>query len=153
MILAHAQVPLILLADDDADDRLLVQDALRDGGYGGALSCVENGEEVLDYILCRGKYSSRPERSRPDLILLDLNMPRMNGKEVLRAMKSDAKLRQIPVVVFTTSQADTDVASVYELGANSFVSKPAAYEALVELMRSLQRYWFNVVQLPIPQTS
>jgi len=148
------RLPIILLADDDADDRLLVKDALQDGSYGGLLRCVENGEEVVDYLNGRGKFSNDSDHPQPDLILLDLNMPRMNGKEVLRNIKCDTGLRHIPVVVFTTSQADTDIAAVYELGANSFVSKPAAYDALVELMCSLQEYWFKVVQLPqaIPQT-
>jgi len=142
---------LIVMADDDADDRLLVADALRDAAFNGELQFVEDGEELVDYLQQRGKFPARAAASLPGLILLDLNMPKKNGKEVLREIKKDPALRHIPVVVFTTSRADMDIAAAYELGANSFVPKPSAYDALVETMRAIQRYWFGVVELPAPQ--
>ena len=112
---------------------------------------VENGEELLDYLSRRGKYSQPGSAPRPGLILLDLNMPRKDGREVLRELKADSDLRRIPVVVLTTSQADTDIERMYELGANSFISKPVQFEALVNVMRSLGQYWFEVVELPVPK--
>jgi len=106
-------------------------------------------EELLDYLLRRGKYGQATHSPRPGLILLDLNMPRKDGREVLREIKATAELRKIPVVVFTTSKADTDIESVYELGANSFISKPVQFEGLVNLMRVIGQYWFGTVELPL----
>lgn len=143
-------LPIILLADDDADDRLLVKDALQDCDFAGQVHFVEDGEAVVDYLNRRGKFADRRAHPQPSLILLDLNMPKKSGKEVLREIKADANLRHIPIVVFTTSHADTDITAVYELGANSFVAKPTAYQTLVSIMQSLQKYWFDVVQLPSP---
>ena len=142
------RTPVILMADDDADDRLLANDALLDCAFEGQVRFVEDGEELVNYLRQLGKYSSADAHPRPGLILLDLNMPRKNGREVLREIKNDPALRQIPVVVFTTSRSDTDIAAVYELGANSFVVKPTGYDDLVGIMRSLKQYWFSVVQLP-----
>jgi len=142
------RAPVILMADDDADDRLLANDALLDCAFEGQVHFVEDGEELVNYLRRRGKYSEVEKNPRPGLILLDLNMPRKNGKEVLREIKADPTLRQIPVVVFTTSRSDTDIAAVYELGANSFVVKPTGYDDLVGIMRSLKQYWFSIVQLP-----
>ena len=145
---ASTRTPVILMADDDADDRLLANDALADCKFEGQVRFVEDGEELVDYLRRRGKFKAGESNPRPGLILLDLNMPRKNGKEVLLEIKSDPTLRQIPVVVFTTSRSDTDIAAVYELGANSFVVKPAGYEDLVGIMQSLKQYWFSIVQLP-----
>ena len=142
------RTPVILMADDDADDRLLAKDALLECAFEGQVRFVEDGEELINYLRQQGKYGAREAHPRPGLILLDLNMPRKNGKEVLRDIKADPALRQIPVVVFTTSRSDTDIAAVYELGANSFVVKPTGYDDLVGIMRSLKQYWFSVVQLP-----
>ena len=142
------RAPVILMADDDADDRLLANDALMDCAFEGQVHFVEDGEELVNYLRRREKFSDAESSPRPGLILLDLNMPRKNGKEVLREIKADPDLRQIPVVVFTTSKSDTDIAAVYELGANSFVVKPAGYDNLVGIMRSLKQYWFSIVQLP-----
>ena len=140
---------VILLAEDDSDDRLLLQDAINECKWGGELHYVENGEELLDYLSRRGKYQPPANAPWPGLILLDLNMPRKDGREALRAIKADAKMRQIPVVVLTTSKADTDIASLYELGANSFISKPVNFEGLVDVIRALGQYWFQIVQLPL----
>ena len=140
---------IILMADDDDDDRLLAQDALAESQVGGALRFVGNGEELLDYLCHRGKYQSPAEAPRPGLILLDLNMPLKDGREALREIKANPELRRIPVVVLTTSKADTDVGAIYDLGANSFISKPFQFEALVRVMKRLAEYWFQTVELPV----
>jgi CheY-like chemotaxis protein len=139
---------VILLAEDDADDQLLTQDALAESQLAADLRFVENGTELLDYLFLRGKFSDPASAPRPQLILLDLNMPRMDGREVLEKIKADPALRRIPVVVLTTSRADTDIARIYELGANSFISKPVRFEALVNVMKALRHYWFETVELP-----
>ena len=142
------KIPVILMADDDDDDRLLAQDALSESQVPGAIHFVENGEELLDYLWHRGKYETAASSPRPGLILLDLNMPRKDGREALREIKTDPELRRIPVVVLTTSKADTDIAAIYDLGANSFISKPFQFEALVSVMKTLGHYWFQTVELP-----
>jgi CheY-like chemotaxis protein len=140
---------VILMAEDDADDRLLAKDALGECDLAGDLHFVENGEELLDYLFQRGKFDAA-SAPRPGLILLDLNMPRKDGREVLGEIKADPSLRRIPVVVLTTSKADTDIQRIYELGANSFITKPVRFEALVDVMRVLGLYWFKTVELPAP---
>ncbi len=140
---------VILMADDDADDRLLAKDALSECRLAHDLRFVENGEELFDYLRRRGKYTSRADAPSPGLILLDLNMPKKDGREVLREIKADPELRKIPVVVLTTSKADTDIGRIYELGANSFISKPVSFDSLVEVMKTLGRYWFEIVELPV----
>lgn len=139
---------LILMAEDDADDRLLVQDAFAECGASDTVRFVADGEELVDYLLRRGKYEKASASPRPDLILLDLNMPRKDGREALKEIRSHLELRRVPVVVFTTSRADTDIDKVYELGANSFVTKPAGFEQLVTTVTKLTGYWFGTVELP-----
>ena len=139
---------VILLAEDDADDRLLVEEALSEGQWQGGLRFVQNGEELLDYLLRRGAYAPPAEAPRPALILLDLNLPRKDGREALREIKANVALRRIPVVILTTSAADTDIETLYDLGANSFIAKPAQFDALVQVMKSVRQYWFNTVALP-----
>lgn len=139
---------IILMADDDDDDRLLAQDALAESQVPGMLRFVGNGEELLDYLCHQGKYQSPNEAPRPGLILLDLNMPLKDGREALREIKANPDLRRIPVVVLTTSNADTDIGAIYDLGANSFISKPFQFEALVRVMKLLGQYWFQTVELP-----
>ena len=143
---------VILMADDDADDRLLAKDALNECKITNALHFVENGEELLDYLRQTGKYASLANTPRPGLILLDLNMPRKDGREALQEIKADPKLRSIPVVVLTTSKAETDISRIYELGANSFITKPVSFDALIKVMGDLVHYWFELVELP-PQRS
>jgi CheY-like chemotaxis protein len=138
---------VILLAEDDSDDRLLIKDALEECQWRGELRCVENGEELLDYLLRRGAYKD-VDAPRPGVILLDLNLPRKDGRQALREIKADPGLRRIPVVVLTTSKAVTDVETSYDLGANSFISKPVQFDDLVNVIRMLGQYWFEVVQLP-----
>jgi CheY-like chemotaxis protein len=143
-----ARLPVILMAEDDADDRLLARDALNECQIEHDLHCVEDGEDLLDYLHRRGNHADKNRSPRPSLILLDLNMPKKDGREALREIRGDPNLRRIPIVVFTTSSADADVELAYELGANSCVTKPASFDSLVEVMRMLGRYWFNVVDLP-----
>ena len=138
---------VILMADDDADDRLLAQDALAECRLPADLHFVENGEELLDYLHRRGKYS-KANAPRPGLILLDLNMPRKDGREALREIKGDPDLKRIPIVVMTTSKAEEDIVRSYDLGANSYITKPVTFERLVELMKVLGRYWIEFVELP-----
>ncbi len=138
---------LILLAEDDPDDRVLLRDALAEGRLVNELRCVEDGEELMDYLQHRGRYEGE-SAPRPGLILLDLNMPRKDGREALKEIKADPALRQIPVVVLTTSKAEEDIYRSYDLGANSFVTKPVTFQSLVDLMRTLGRYWLEIVELP-----
>jgi CheY-like chemotaxis protein len=138
----------ILLADDDADDRLLAAEAMRESRVLNELRCVEDGEELLDYLYRRKRYADDVEAPRPGLILLDLNMPRKDGRETLNAIKQDPELRRIPVVVLTTSKSEEDIYRTYDLGASSFITKPVTFEGLVEVMRNLGRYWFEIVELP-----
>jgi CheY-like chemotaxis protein len=142
------QLHVILMADDDADDRLLAKDALKDSGLDAEVRFVEDGVELVDYLHRRNQFSLPASSPRPSLIILDLNMPRKDGREALQEIKADPELRKIPVVVLTTSTAGPDVSRVYELGANSFISKPVAYNSLVGLIKSLGQYWFKVVMLP-----
>jgi CheY-like chemotaxis protein len=137
------------MAEDDADDRLLVKDAVEECQWNADLRFVENGEELLDYLLRQGKYGQAERSPRPGLILLDLNMPKKDGREVLREIRAHADLRRIPVVVLTTSKADTDIERIYELGANSFICKPVQFDGLVNVMRMLSQYWFKTVELPM----
>jgi len=146
---APSKTNLILMADDDDDDRLLARDALTESRLDAVLHFVQNGEELLDYLCRRGKYAAPGESPRPGLILLDLNMPLKDGREALKEIRADPELRRIPVVVLTTSKADTDIGAIYELGANSFISKPFKFEALVGVMKVLGQYWFQTVELPV----
>jgi CheY-like chemotaxis protein len=140
---------MILMAEDDSDDRLLIRDALAECQWDGELRFVEDGEELLDYLRHRGKYLDPSKSPRPGLILLDLNLPKKDGREALREIKADPELRRIPVVVLTTSQANTDVARTYDLGANSYITKPVQFDALVNVMRVLGQYWFKIVEMPV----
>ena len=145
---ASSKPIVILMADDDADDRLLAKDALSECRLANDLHLVENGEELLDYLKRRGKYTDLANAPRPGLILLDLNMPKKDGREALKEIKADPDLRKIPVVELTTSKADTDIARIYDLGANSFIAKPVSFDSLVEVMKTIGRYWFEIVELP-----
>lgn len=141
----------ILMADDDPDDRLLAHDALAENHLGSHLQFVNDGEELMDYLYHRGKYADSSRFPRPELILLDLNMPRKDGREALQEIKSDQQLRQIPVIVLTTSKAAEDIYRSYDLGANSFITKPVSFSSLAEVMKTLGQYWFETVDLPPTQ--
>lgn len=144
----HGKPITIVMADDDADDRLMAQEALEEARLANELHCVEDGEELLDYLYRRGKYTALHRERLPGLILLDLNMPRKDGREALKEIKADPTLRRIPVVVLTTSEAEEDIVRTYDLGVNSFIVKPVAFDSLVRVMQALTRYWFEIVELP-----
>lgn len=138
----------ILMADDDAEDRVLVREALAKTGLVHNLQCVGDGEELFDYLLHQGRFAGQDTTPRPQLIFLDLKMPKKDGREVLRQLKADPQLRHIPVVVLTTSTADEDIRFSYQAGVNSYLTKPATFRELVELMQSVSHYWFQCVRLP-----
>ncbi len=138
----------ILCAEDDADDRLLMRDALEESQLGDRLLFVEDGEELMAYLRREGKWTDATLSPRPGLILLDLNMPRKDGREALREIKQDERLRRIPVVVLTTSSAEADILNSYGIGANSYIIKPVTFDGLVGVMRALGRYWSSIVALP-----
>ena len=144
----HGEPITILMADDDADDRRLTKDALEESRLANDLRFVENGEELLAYLRGQGKYAAADASPRPGLILLDLNMPRMDGRTALKEIKADPELRQIPVTVLTTSKADEDIFRSYDLGVNSYIVKPVTFEALVDILQTLEKYWFEIVELP-----
>jgi CheY-like chemotaxis protein len=139
---------VILMAEDDEDDRLLTADALLLSKLANKLVTVNDGEELMDYLRHRGKHAPPAVSPRPGLVLLDLNMPRKDGREALREIKSDPELRSIPVVILTTSKGEEDIERGYNLGANSFITKPVTFDGLVESLRVATEYWFQVVQLP-----
>lgn len=138
----------IVMADDDDDDYLLTKKALNESRLLNKLHRVKDGEELLEYLRHQDKYADQTEYERPGIILLDLNMPRKDGREALKEIKSDPKLRNIPVVVFTTSKAEEDVYKTYELGVNSFITKPVTFDNLIKVMQTLGTYWLEIVELP-----
>src|SRR4051794_18536761 len=139
---------VIVMAEDDEDDQLLARAAIKDADLDAWLQTVADGAELLDYLKRRGAHSREGAAPRPGLVLLDLNMPRMGGHEALQAIKQDPELRAIPVVVFTTSTAEEDIARTYDAGGNTFITKPRNYPALVDTMRSFRRYWQDTASLP-----
>jgi CheY-like chemotaxis protein len=139
---------LFLMADDDEDDRMMAKDALEEARLSNSIRFVEDGEELMDYLRRKGKYADPADSPRPGLILLDLNMPKKDGREALKEIKSDPGLRHIPVVVMTTSKAEEDVLRSYDCGVNSFITKPVSFAGLVDIMKALGRYWFDIVELP-----
>jgi len=139
----------ILLAEDDPDDRLMVIEALEENRLANDLHTVEDGEMLMDYLYHRGKYAGMSNWSLPGLILLDLNMPKKDGREALREIKADPNLRRIPIVVLTTSKSEEDIFRTYDLGVNSFITKPVSFESLLSIMKALKTYWFEIVELPL----
>jgi CheY-like chemotaxis protein len=139
----------ILICDDDEDDRILTEQALVDAHISNRIRCVEDGEQLLDYLYQRGAFDGELGKApRPGLILLDLNMPKMDGRDALKVIKSDATLRDIPIVILSTSRLDQDIARSYDLGVNSFITKPVTFSGLVDAMNVLGRYWLEIVELP-----
>jgi two-component system response regulator len=137
----------ILMADDDPDDRMLMLEALAENNISNSIYFVEDGEELLDYLKKKGKYSTQ-HCVTPGIIFLDLNMPKVDGRQALKKIKSDPALRKIPILILSTSKAEVDILEAYELGVNSFISKPARFDELVEITRDIGTYWFNTVSLP-----
>jgi CheY-like chemotaxis protein len=143
----------ILIADDDEEDRMMTKMALEHSRLANELRFVNDGEELMEYLRHSGKYESRQLYPHPGLILLDLNMPRKDGYEALKEIKSDPHLKRIPVVILTTSQAEQDICRSYDLGVNSFVTKPVSFQALVETLGEVSRYWIEIVELPGEQSN
>jgi len=135
----------ILMVEDNPDDIELTVEALKDARVANHLTVVQDGEEALSYLRCRGKYA---QAVRPDLILLDLNMPRKNGRDVLRDIKNDPKLKRIPVVILTTSQAEDDILHTYDLHANCYITKPVDFNQFLKVVRCIEDFWLTVVKLP-----
>jgi CheY-like chemotaxis protein len=138
----------ILMADDDPDDRELTREAFAESLLHNDLRFVQDGVELLDYLKRRGKYADPASSPRPGLILLDLNMPRMDGREALAAIKSDSELKLIRVVIMTTSKAEEDIARTYTMSAASYITKPVTFAGLVEVIKTLGKYWLEIVELP-----
>ena len=141
-------LPLVLLAEDDEDDYLLAREALAEAKFNCQLIRVKNGEELLDYLLRKGSFENPKDSPQPDLILLDLNMPKKDGRRALDEIKTHPKLRLTPVVILTTSQNQDDVLQCYDLGANAFIRKPAHFDQIVKMMVALKKFWFETVELP-----
>lgn len=138
----------ILMADDDPDDRAMTKEAFAESRLANDLRFVEDGEELLDYLNRRGKYSNPAASPCPGLILLDLNMPKKDGREALQEIKADPRFRGIRVVIMTTSKAEEDVVRSYALSAASYITKPVTFDRLVEVVKALGKYWLEIVELP-----
>ena len=139
---------LILIADDDEDDRMFTKEAFEENYLLNEIRFVNDGVELMDYLKRRNKYLNPIDSPRPGIILLDLNMPKMDGREALKEIKSDPSLRSIPVVVLTTSKAEQDVLQTYDLGVNCFITKPVSFGDFIDVARTVGHYWFDIVQLP-----
>jgi two-component system, response regulator len=138
----------VLMAEDDPDDRLMAKEAFDESKLANDLRFVENGEELLDYLYRRGRYKNPADSPRPGLILLDLNMPKKDGREALKEIKSDPKLKNLRIVVLTTSKEEEDVEEAYKLTAASYITKPVKFKDLVDLVKTLGEYWLEIVKLP-----
>jgi CheY-like chemotaxis protein len=138
----------ILVAEDDADDRLMIRDAFEESRLGNPVDFVEDGVDLMDYLLRQGKYTGNGDLPYPGFILLDLNMPRKDGRTALKEIKANPVLQRIPIIVLTTSKAEEDIVRTYNLGVNSFICKPVTFESLVEIVKTVGRYWIEIVALP-----
>jgi CheY-like chemotaxis protein len=137
----------ILLADDDQEDRELARDALQDSRLANEMKFVNDGQDLLDYLRHEGRWTEE-DSPRPGIILLDLNMPKKDGREALREIKADESLRRIPIVVLTISKDEADVLATYDLGISSFITKPVTFGGLIDVMKTWTQYWFEIVELP-----
>ena len=138
----------VLIAEDDPDDRLLVREALEDIRLCNRLDFVADGRELIEFLRAEGDYAQRAGKPLPRILLLDLNMPRMDGREALKIIKTDPVLRKLPVVVLTASKVEEDIFRTYDLGVNSFITKPVTFLALAYMMTILTSYWLEFVSLP-----
>lgn len=141
----------ILIADDDPDDREMTKEALEENYLLNDLRFVVDGEDLMNYLHRKGQYENSENSPRPGLILLDLNMPKKDGREALKEIKSDPHLKSIPVIVLTTSKAEEDILKTYNLGVNCFITKPVSFSELIEVTKSIGKYWFEIVELPNPE--
>jgi CheY-like chemotaxis protein len=139
---------VLLIAEDDEDDYLLVKEALEDVRLRNTVHWVKDGEELMDYLLRQGEYADPEKSPRPGIILLDLNMPRKDGREALREIKSNPDLKNIPVIVLTVSRAEEDVIRSYDLGVNSYIRKPVRFDEFIEAIKIFEKYWLEIVSLP-----
>lgn len=135
------------MADDDPDDRLMAKEAFEENLLANELRFVENGEELFDYLYNRGKYE-HANNPLPGLILLDLNMPKKDGREVLKELKETPQFRRVPVIILTTSKTEEDILKSYDLGVSSFITKPVTFDELVNVIKNIGKYWFEIVELP-----
>ncbi len=135
------------MADDDEDDRLMAKEAFEENKLFNTIQFVKDGEELLDYLNQKGKYN-KENAPTPGLILLDLNMPKKDGRTALKEIKDTPELKRIPIVVMTTSKSDEDIIKTYDLGVSSFISKPVTFESLVDVIKTITSYWFGIVILP-----
>jgi CheY-like chemotaxis protein len=140
---------LVLVAEDDADDRLLIQKAFKKGFEAGELIYVEDGEELLKYLRRQAPYNNAEKYPQPQIVLLDLNMPKKDGRQALKEIKSDKDLCKIPVIIFTTSRHQDDIEHMYRLGSNSYITKPSSFDGLLTIAKEIENYWFNTVELPV----
>lgn len=138
----------ILIADDDADDRMLIADALEEARLKNPVDFVEDGVELMEFLNHEGEYAHLTDDHLPSIILLDLNMPRKDGRTALKEIRANEKLRRIPIVVLTTSKSEEDILRTYNLGVNSFITKPVTFNGLVEVVQILSKYWIEIVALP-----
>lgn len=141
---------VILVAEDDADDRMLLQDAFDESRLSNELRFVEDGEQLIAYLRREGKYADLRHFPFPGLILLDLNMPKLDGRDALKIIKADSALQRIPIIALTTSSAEEDIVRTYGLGVSSFICKPVTFDRLVEVVKALSAYWIEIVELPPP---
>ena len=138
----------ILVAEDDADDRMMIKDAFEESRLGNPVDFVEDGVQLMDYLTRQGQWQNLGDIPFPGFILLDLNMPRKDGRTALREIKASPVLQRIPIVILTTSKAEEDIVRTYNLGVNSFICKPVTFDSLVEIVRTVGRYWIEIVALP-----
>ena len=145
---AGGRTAVILLVEDDPEDQKLTRRALRQSKLRNNLFVVDDGEQALDYLYQQGEFADSESAPRPDLILLDLNVPKLDGRAVLEKIKQDPNLRRIPVVILTTSSQEEDILRSYDLGVNSYITKPVRMDGFVKAIKELEHYWFNLVVLP-----
>ena len=138
----------IVVADDDADDRMLIEEALEESRLSNPVDFCVDGLDLLEYLNREGKWAELAKEPLPGLILLDLNMPRMDGRTALSRIKDDERFKRIPVVILTTSKSEEDIVRTYGLGVNSFITKPVTFDGLVSIVQALTHYWFEIVALP-----
>ena len=138
----------ILIADDDEDDLLLIADAFEEARLTNPIDFVKDGEELMHYLRKEGQYADTDDIPLPGIILLDLNMPKKDGRTALKEIREDPKLHKIPIIVLTTSKSEEDILKTYDLGVNSFITKPVTFDRLVEVVKVLRKYWIEIVAIP-----
>jgi CheY-like chemotaxis protein len=147
--MSRSTLPIrILVAEDDADDRMMIKDAFEESRLGNPVDFVEDGVQLMNYLQREGEYANLSDHPYPGFILLDLNMPRKDGRTALREIKASPVLQRIPIVILTTSKAEEDIVRTYNLGVNSFICKPVTFDSLVEIVKTVGRYWIEIVALP-----